>query len=272
VQNFRSPFAAPSVPRSFGTLASILAHYVLPLPLAHPTRAYAVIVAGLAEAVAIVFWLRRDAFMKRGDAILPIMTVLAAFVFAAVTHAAHVQVLNRHGAALYIPAVMSVFALLTFLREDVRVRATRIWCGIAIAASLVVLTQTYVHVAKPGDWQRVVAALREHEAPGEPIAVFEAENALPFAFYYHGPNRIAAIPAAVDFQRYDVSKFVVRDARQLRRTLPRAQHLWLITAGQCSSADLQFGCDVVERYVGAHYRVDYDEAFYQARLRLLTPL
>jgi hypothetical protein len=271
VQNFRSPFAPPSTAKSFGTLASIMAHYVMPLPLAHPKVAYAIIAFALAAVVTALFLVRRATFLKSGDALLPVTTVLAAGIFAAVTHVAHVQVLNRHGAALYIPAVVSVCALITFLREDVRARAARAWCCIAILASLVSLAQTYAHVAKPGDWLRVVAMLRAHEAPGEPIAVFEAENALPFGFYYHGRNRIVPIPEGVNFSRYDVSKFVVHDARQLQRTMPRGAHIWLITAGECSSADLQFGCDVVERYVAAHYRVDYDSAFYQSRLRLITP-
>ncbi|HLI96049.1 MAG TPA: glycosyltransferase family 39 protein [Candidatus Baltobacteraceae bacterium] len=272
VQNFRSPFAPPSLARSFGTLTSIVAHYVLPLPLAHPTIVYAVLAAVLAAAVAIAFILRPGAFSKSGDAMLPVTTVLAAGIFAAVTHAAHVQVLVRHGALLFVPAVLSVFAMLTFLRADLRSRAMTAWFCIAVAASFAGLAQTYGHMAKPGDWPRVVAALQEHEAPGEPIAVFEAENALPFAFYYRGPNRVVAIPAAVDFRQYDVSKFVVRSDRQLQRVMPRSKRLWLITAGECTSADLQFGCGVLERYVSTHYRVEYDASFYESRLRLLTPL
>ncbi len=271
VQNFRSPFAPPSLMRSFGTLASILAHYVLPLPLAHPTMVYALLIVLLAAVIAIVFILKRNTFTKTGSAMLPVMTVLAAGIFAAVTHAAHVQVLVRHGASLYVPAVLSVFALLTFLQTDLRSRAMTTWFCITVVASFAVLAQTYGHMAKPGDWPRVVAALREHEAPGEPIAVFEAENALPFAFYYHGPNRVVAIPAAVDFRQYDVAKFVVRSARQLQRVMPRSKRLWLITAGECSSADLQFGCGVVERYVSAHYRVSYDESFYSHAFACLRP-
>lgn len=269
VQNFRSPFAPPATPlHAWGVLASMVAHYVLPLPLSHASFAYGIIAAAvIALAVIKPRW-----FTTAGDALIPLMTALAVLIFGAVTYVSGVVVLSRHGASLYVPAVLSVFALLTFVRADLRARATTAWFCITIAACAVLLVQTYAHLAKPGDWQRVTAALNQRESPGEPIAVFEAENALPFAFYYHGPNRVVAIPAAVNFDRYDVSAFVVRSAQQLARTMPRAKHLWLITAGECASADLQFGCEVVERYVAAHYRTQYDAAFYQSRLRLLAPL
>lgn len=273
VQNFGAPFAAPSWGQSFGVLAGIIAHYVLPLPIAHATAVYAILFGALIVALRVSLLSKRPLFTAAGEGILPEMTIAAVLVFAFVTHAGHVIVLSRHGASLYVPAVLSVFALLTFLRPDLRARAAIVWLCIGAAASTSVLVQTYaVNGAKPGDWLRVASALQQRETAGQPIAVFEAENALPFAYYYRGPNSITAIPSPVNFGAYDVTQFVVRDARQLRRAMPHAKRVWLITAGECASADLQFGCDVVERYVTAHYRTEYDASFYQSRLRLLRSL
>lgn len=269
VANFRAPFAAPGLLKSYGVLGSILAHFILPLPFAHPAIAYGIIILVLSYAVAFAAgrrWIRTG-----GDGVLPLMTALAALVFAGVTHAGGVIVLNRHAASLYIPAVVSVFALLTFLQAHLRARATTVWFFLAMIASTIALVQSYAYAAKPGDWQRLVAVLAQRERPGEPIAVFEAENALALQYYYRGPNRIVPIPTAVNFEGYDVSKFVVRDDRQMREAMPRANRIWLITAGECASADLQFGCAIVERYVAEHYRTQFDRRFFQARLRLLTP-
>lgn len=267
VQNFRSPFAGPdTVLHSVGVIGSIIAHYVLPLPLAHPKLVYAV----LAVAAAAWFVLVRRWFRKSGDALIVIVTALAALLFALVTFAEGVDVLTRHAAALYVPAIFSVFGVLTFLRPDARKRAAIAWFCISLAASSATIAATYRHLAKPGDWQRVVAVLDARERPGEPIAVFEAENALPLAYYYRGPNRIVPVPSAVNFRRYDVNSFVVRSAAQLRATMPRSKRLWLITAGQCSSGSVDFGCAVMERYVAARYRVEYDAQFFQSRLRLLS--
>jgi hypothetical protein len=141
-----------------------------------------------------------------------------------------------------------------------------------LAASTVALGKTYAPLAKPGDWIRATAYLAAHERPHEPILVFEAENALPLAYYYRGPNRIVAIPAGVDFRRYDITRFIIHDEAELQRVVPPAQRIWLITAGECASANIQFGCGTLERFIAQHYRVESDAAFFDSRLRLLVPL
>jgi hypothetical protein len=145
-----------------------------------------------------------------------------------------------------------------------------VWFCIATIASTIAIVQTYAPLAKPGDWFRATAYIDAREHANEPIAVFEAENALPFAYYYRGPNRIVAIPHAVDFRRYDVTRFIVHDQEELIAAMPRAKRVWLITAGECTSANIAFGCDIVERVVAARYRVDADATFYGSRARLLS--
>ena len=267
VANFRGAFARPTLVESMLVTASILARYVLPLLIAKAKIVFAVLAAlALVGTIAA-----RRSFERDGDGTIPFVTAIAAAGFAIGTYVAGVHVLNRHLASLYVPAVASVFGALSFVRADRRRIATAVWMTIALGTSLVALVQTYGHLAKPGDWIRVNAYLAQHERPGEPIVVFQAENALPFAYYYRGPNTIVALPQAVDFERYDVSAFSVRDDAAMRRVMPRARALWLITAGECFSANLSFGCDVVERYVAMHYLVRSDASFYESRLRLLIP-
>ncbi len=244
---------------------SVLAHYVFPLQIAPARFVYAALTVAAIAGVVI----GRHRLSKHGEWLLPAMTACAALLFALVTYVERILVLNRHAAGLFVAAVLSMFALVTFLPAALRARAGFAWFAIVTAASCAAIVQTYGAVANPGDWLRVVSAIRDRERPGEPIAVFEAENALPFAYYYRGPNAVVPVPAAVDFTDYDISKFIVRDDVQLHRVMPRGKRIWLITAGDCTSGKVYFGCDVLERYVGRHYTTLYDATFYRSRLRLL---
>jgi hypothetical protein len=193
-------------------------------------------------------------------------------IFAAASYAAGVHILDRHAASLYLPCILSVFAIFTFLREPFAARAAVAWSCVALVASTATLLQTYRPLAKPGDWVRATAYLRAHERPQQPIVVFQAENALPLAYYYHGPNRIVPIPHAVDFRRYDVSRFVLHDETDVATSVPAARRIWLVEAGECASANVQFGCDVLQRFVAENYRVESSASFFGARLRLLERL
>jgi hypothetical protein len=267
VENFKGVFAKPSLVHSFAGLSGILARYVLPLPFPHAKLIYAGL--GIAALLALVLARR---LLTPGNAPILLMTACCFAFFAAGTYVAGVHVLDRHAASLYLPAILSIFAVFTFLRPAPARRAAMAWLCLTLTFSLVSLAETYRALAKPGDWIRATAYLRAREGPHQPIVVFEAENALPFAYYYNGPNRIVAIPTAVNFREYDVSAFVIRSQGELQAAMPRATRIWLITAGECASANIVFGCDELERFVASHYRVESDAAFYGSRIRLLRPV
>jgi len=266
VQNFKEGFAAPSLPHTLTVLGGIIFRYVLPLPFAHAKLAY----AGLALAGAVALVILRPSLKSTGSGPIVVMTGCAAVLFAAGAYAGGVHILDRHAASLYVPATLSVFALIASLPAESRARVGLGWCVAVVLLSLASLGRTYASGANSGDWIRVTRYLEGNERPGEPIAVFEAENALPLQYYYRGPNRIVAIPEAVDYHRYDVTAFVVRSADQLESAMPRQARMWLVTAGACNSANIAFGCTTLERYVCEHYRVDSDVEFHGSRVRLLA--
>jgi hypothetical protein len=246
-------------------VASIVARYIFPLMIPHAKIAYALLTAALVVGAVAA----RHVWARSGDGLALFVTVVTALLFAIGAYATGVHLLNRHLASIYVPAMLSTFAAITFLRPPQRRIVCAAWLAIALLASTIVLVQTYAPLAKPGDWIRTNGYISSHETRGEPIAVFEAENALPFAFYYRGPNRIVAIPHAVDFRRYDVTRFVLRNEHDLAASFPRARRVWLITAGECASANITFGCDVLERFVAQRYRVVSNASFYESRARLL---
>jgi hypothetical protein len=265
VQNFKDGFAAPSPAHAAANLAGILLRYVLPLPVGHSKFIYAVLLAAIVVALLLV----RPARSPAGTAPIVVTTACAAVLFAAGTYASGVHVLDRHAASLYLPATISVFALLAYLRAPLGARAALTWSAVVFVLSLLTLGHTYAARAKPGDWPRVAAYLRANETAGEPILVFEAENALPLSFYYHGVNPVVPLPRGVDFHRYRVSSFVIHNQAELAAVMPGERRIWLVTAGACTSANVQFGCTALRDYVARHYRVKSDAEFFGSEVRLL---
>ena len=269
VSSFKGEFTPPTIFDSIKWLAGILiAHYVLPLQfIGHRKLIY----AGLAIIAVAYFAIERRRIEASKD-FAPIVIVAAGFVvFVLGTHLAGVRILTRHPVSLLLPAIFAPFSAISFLRQPDRARTAIAWFCLAAVVATASLFATYRSGAKAGDWARVAAYISQHEQAGEPILVFQAENALPFEYYYHGPNRVIAIPRGVDFQYYDVAEFAVKNEAQIATEIPRAaKRIWLIRAGWCASANIAFGCDIVERYFGQHYRVASSRSFYQSSVRLLV--
>lgn len=269
VSSFRGEFAAPTFIETLKWLTGILvAHYVLPLQfIGHRKLIY----AAIAVIGAVLIVLARRRFAASGDYAAILLLGVGYAVFAIVTNAAGVRILTRHPVSLLLPAIFGPFSMISFLRVPERARAAFVWFCIIVVVGAGSLFATYRFGAKAGDWKRVAAYISRNETPGEPIAVFQAENALPFEYYYRGPNHVIAIPRGVDFQFYDVAAFAVHDQEQLAHEIPSAaKRVWLIKAGWCASANISFGCDIVERYFARHYRVLSTHEFYQSSVRLLV--
>ena len=272
--NFRGSFIAPHTPLvPATTLAEILLQYVVPLTAIphHKVLYAALVIAALAGALAA----RRHAGAK-ANALIGLMLALAFALFSLVVFAAGEHILNRHAASLFVPAVMTAFAAMTIFHEPARRRAVAAVGLLILASSTITLVSTYRPMAKTGDWARLTSYLEARERPGQPILVFEAENAVPFAYYYRGPNPIVAIPAAVDFRTYNVDRFVLHDGAQIAAQLARIpgdhRTLWLVTGQYCRALNIDFGCDKLERYVRDHYDTLSTARFYGSELRELRRL
>lgn len=268
MQNYEGTFIAPDSPfQAAGTVVDILGHFVVPI---HTFGRGALALVVMAAALALLFVTLRSYLSRNGEPLLLVTTAFSSALLALGLYTEHIHVLNRHLAPLFLPIMLSMFALLTYIREPARARAVLAWTSFSIAISLIGLAFTYYALAKPGDWIRVTAYLRQHENPGEPIVVFEAENALPLGYYYHGPNRVVPIPGPISFSSYAVSNFVIHDRAQMARVMPPDARLWFIKAGECTSANIDFGCGVVDSYLTKNYRVLSTASFYGATVRLLA--
>lgn len=264
VANFREGYAPPSLTTSALTVADIVGHFLLPIAAPHASIAYAGVTA--VAIIALIFFRRQ--LTRTGAATAVVLAPLAALCFTLGIFAGGVWVVIRHASSLYVLMWLGLFGIISFFRKEIRPFVAFGWLTLAVVMSAITLAATYAHLAKPGDWKRVARYVEAHEHREEPIAIFDAENTLAFAHYYRGGNRIVGIPNGVDFDRYDVRRFVLRNDAQLDRSMPRASRFWFVTVADCTQARVSLGCSVAERYV-ARYHVFDDRAFYGARARLL---
>ncbi|TAM62525.1 hypothetical protein EPN52_00285 [bacterium] len=271
LSGFRASFIAPSTPLvPAQALAEYLLQFVLPLTaIPHHHLVYTVLLL-MAAAGAVTARLRAPA---RPNLLMGTMLALDFALFALAVFAAGEHLIIRHAASLFVATLITAFSVATLYREPVRSRAVVILALTVFASSAITLAVTYRPLAKIGDWARLTAYLESHEQPGQPVLVFEAENAVPLAYYYRGSNAIVPIPTAVDFRTYNVDRFVLRDGAQVATRIAAipGEHrtLWLVTGRYCHALNIDFGCDVLERYVRSRYRTLATRTFYGSELRLL---
>lgn len=177
----------------------------------------------------------------------------------------------KHTVALFFPAVLSFIGLVWVAG---RRRAVIIWTGVALVASLVSLYAVYRPLAKSGDWRRTAEYVTKHEQPGQAIVFFTPTGVLPFSYYYHGTNRLVAVPRPETFDTYDIERYVIRSEYDLRSTFPAikpGEKLWLVTDNFCRLQTVEFNCPLLEDFVSRYYVVESDAELYGSRIRLLSP-
>jgi hypothetical protein len=230
-----------------------------------------------AATLAVIAALRRRGKDGHGDPIegivLPFVLVGAGgAAFALVVSAASQQLTLRYSTALFLPAMLCVYAALACIPRQTRARALAVWTAIALSTSGIALAGDYKDTAKIGDWIRVASYIGTHESPNQPIIVFEPQAALPLAHYYHGPNAIVPLPRPVDLERYDLRESALRSEQDVAGTFARAGasgQVWMVTTAFCRREPIDFHCELLDRYLSAHYAVLRDEHFYWSRVRLL---
>jgi uncharacterized membrane protein len=267
---FRTAYTPPaSILQSFKQLATIFFFQLVPISTMSHRRAITIVVLVLVAAALI---LGRRSFGTKGTFLALGVLVSSAVVYAVAVYVLGTHFDYRYGAFLFVPLVVAIFSIFDWWKEPARRHGVAALAVLLLAISVASLVNIYRVGAKIGDWRRVSTYLDANVRDATPIFVFEAENAVPLAYYYHGPGRIVAVPSPVDFHSYDVARFVVHNQQQLRTVLNQhgnPDELWLVTAGACHSLNVHYGCNVVETYVSEHYQTLKERTFYHAEVRLL---
>jgi hypothetical protein len=199
------------------------------------------------------------------------LTASVASAFYVVLHITGEELFSaKHTIALFLPVVLSVGIVVL---RGVGRRGLLAWMAIAPLFYGVTLVDRYRPLAKEGDVERVAARIMAAEKPDQPILVFNAQAAVPLPLYYRGPNRIVAVPHAMDFRTFDLRDFVLRDEGEIWTALggrPKpGEELWLLTQGPRRYLDVAFGTDILEGVVARDFDVQEDVPFFKARLRRL---
>jgi uncharacterized membrane protein len=268
--SFKTAYTPPaSLLVAFKELATIFFFQLVPIStMSHRTLIAAVVIV----FVAVALILGRRGFQGKGPYLALAVLVSSAIVYAVAVYVLGTHFDYRYGAFLFVPLIVAIFSIFDWWKEPTRRHGVAAFGILLLVLSVASLIEVYHTGAKIGDWRRVSAYLDANERDATPIFVFEAENAIPLAYYYHGPGHIVAVPSPVDFRSYDVAHFVVHNQQQLQTILNQhgnPDELWLVTAGACHSLNVHYGCSVVESYVSAHYQTLKERTFYHAKVRLL---
>lgn len=177
----------------------------------------------------------------------------------------------RHTVGLFLLAVLSFLAAVWVAGGR---KAAIGWSALVLLASVVSLYAVYRPLAKPGDWRRTAEYVTAHEKPDQPILFFTPTGALPFSYYYHGPNRLIPLPRPETFDTYDVERYIIHSEDELKAVVPAAsndQRMWLVTDHFCRLQDVEFNCPLLEDFVVRYYVTESDQELYGSRIRLLRP-
>jgi hypothetical protein len=219
--------------------------------------------------------------IKCRHAITPVhiaISVSTSFLFAVFIVIVHTMspsaALPHHTSALFLFVQMSVFGVIHLITGRARWWVVAAWACIATSFACMALIDLYKPLAKSGDWQRVARYIESHEEEGQPILIFTAETALPFAYHYAGQNVLVPIPQAEDFVAYDMNDQVLHEEADIDAALASAPlrngTIWVITGrgpGGQSWLGVHFHAEILESYLSKNYSLETDTAFYKSHVR-----
>ena len=258
--------------------ARILVHpfldFMLPLAyegIAGPFR-HAITYA-LVAAVVVLFFAGRPRLDRRTASIVTIaLGIEALYLF--VADVMHYELSPpRHFVALFVPEVVAVYAVVARFRGPWAARSATALAMIIGLASVASVATDFRALAKHGDWSRVGAMLSATVRPGDAIAVFPADGALPLSRFYHGPGRIVPFPRTQPPDRYDVDALLVhsqKEAVDALARLPQNGRLWFVFYGPCSQADF-YGCLELRSAIDRRYRAVEARTFFENSVTRLIP-
>jgi hypothetical protein len=223
--------------------------------------AYALLVVA-PLTVALTAWRK----LQRNTAVLVGIVALICGFFALVIGVAHQSVLiPRHTAVLLIPTLLAAFGVWQSIESRRRTPIAIAFLATYTALSGFGVAHEYRGLSKNGDWQRVATYLRGAIAPGDPIAVFDAEAQLPLGYYLGNATPVVAIPRPMSFAQFDETAFVLHGESDVAASLGRMSavhgHVWLVKNDACDKRARFYGCAYLDAYVAERYRVVRTQTF-----------
>jgi uncharacterized membrane protein len=229
--------------------------------------------AAAAITLVIIVWRSDKSSLKKMLTSPAAILVTATVLFAATVTAAHMPISGHYIGAFHLPAFILLFALLSAMPGTFGKRLTPIAATVLIILNLISLAYEYRPLAKYGDWVRVNSFISTHESNNQRIVVFDAQSALPLAYYYRGSNPIVPLPQPMRFDRYDLHDVALHNQGEVTRALgyspgQRAE-VWLVTSDGCRRVPVNFHCELLDDFVARNYQTLLDQQFHGTRVRLI---
>lgn len=173
----------------------------------------------------------------------------------------------RHAAIYFVAIFIFVAALL------VKILPRKSWIFAAVLYFVFftyAIAAMYPNMTKRGDWARVAAFIAQNEAPGQPIVLMPAYEALALPVYYHGANKILPDERYFSFfteaEPGNVNAFRTQIEFVIGKIPPDAAEIWLLTDENCAVGQ---SCEPLENFVAANYTIVLEKDFYKEKVRLL---
>ncbi len=145
--------------------------------------------------------------------------------------------LEQSGAALVLPRhrvvlLPGMLILLVMILDQIRrPKRRRVAAGLTLLL-FALLFASYQRNQEIFDWRAAAGVIASREVAGEPVLVFTSDGLLPLRWIYDGPNRLVALPADPDLERYDPSERYLRDSSVVRQRIESVvgpgQSFWLV--------------------------------------------
>lgn len=179
--------------------------------------------------------------------------------YTAVIVVAHVHVLiPRHTLVMLVPLLACCFAILGDVVPDRKRLVLGVFLAVYAAFAVMSLWTEFHALSKVGDWRRVASYIDANSRTADGVALFNAEAAVPFGYYFKKSVSVAPIPKPMSFDRFDENSFVLHDAGEVAKSFGRFSELhrrtWLVETDACAPANAFFGCRYLNDYVRVHLR------------------
>jgi hypothetical protein len=175
----------------------------------------------------------------------------------------------RHYVALFVPALVAGYALVSAVDARGHRRIAKIVAWSYGVLALAVVYAQHHQLAQDGDSKRVAAYLEARTQPGSIVAVFPADALPAYARQYRGPARLVPFPHALPSGRYDLSEIDARSESEVSRALSSyagGGPIWLVMLGSCDDGGFQYGCGNVRAAISDGTDVLDERAFYDSRV------
>ena len=203
-----------------------------------------------------------------------VCTATIELLFIAAVVAFRLDLDTRHYVVMFVPAMITGYALILALEAGPRPRIAVVVAGIYAALSIAVLYADHHQIAQTGDSKRVAAYLSEHAAPDAVIAIFPADAVAAYARQYRGSARLVPFPKPLSPAHYDLSTIDVDDEGEASAALARfrgAPQLWLVMLGSCDGEGAEYGCRYVLDAMQDGNRIVGERQFFESRVFALRP-